>query len=98
MASVCKDREADGVVSESPASLVESTDGVSKELEGFERCACPVAYRVDVVGPVEAVVEEEAQIPYCICSWYAVVCLEGVVGEVDVWWWVALLPSLAEEK
>jgi hypothetical protein len=98
LATIREDREANGIVGKSPASLVKSADGISKELEGFERCAGPVAHGVDMVGPVETVVEEKAQIPDRIRSWYTVVGLERMVGEVGVGWWVALLPSFAEEE
>ena len=98
LAPVRKDGQADSVVGKSPVGLVESPDRVAEELESFECRACSVAHCVDMVGPVEAVVEEETEVPDCACGRDLVVGLEGVVREVDVWWWVALLSSFAEEE
>jgi hypothetical protein len=54
-------------------------DRVAQELEGLE-CRSGI----DVVGPAEACVEEEAEVPDCVLGRHPVVSLEGVVREVGV--------------
>ena len=42
--------------------MVQAMHQVTQELKHLDRCSCPVAHDLNMVGPVEVSIEEEAQV------------------------------------
>lgn len=59
---VGEDGEDDSVEEDAPLGPVETTNGVTEELQGFEGGASTVCHDADVVVPIELVIEEDPQV------------------------------------
>ena len=64
LATIGEYREADRVHDQAPIRHGEAANGVSKDLQGLDGGACPIAHDPDMGFPFEAVMEEEAEVAH----------------------------------